>query len=608
MNALAGAAQQFGPGLLVAALAAPLVILAASLSLRLRAFAWAMTPLAPLPAIPAAALAIWGAPFGAELPALRVNLWLDRPGGMLLAAAALVWLIRSVFALTDEAGRPNADRFAVSWLLTMAGSLGVFIAADLLTFYLVYAMVSVPAYYLIVSDEDAGSSRAAGVYLAFTLIGEAVLLIAFVMLAAGEPGGSLDIRAVVAALPTSPWRDAALVLLIIGFGMKIGLVPMHSWMPLAYTAAPIPAAAVLSGAAVKAGIIGLIRFLPLGAALPSFGEALAWAGFVSAFYGAAIGLTQQNPKTVLAYSSVSQMGVIAAALGMGLASANQGAAADAAFYAVNHVFVKAGLFLTVGVVAARSGRRPNVGADRRRAACAQPRRIAPDRRGARQACGQGTVRRRPGQMGGRSLGGREHGAHAAFRHAACAIAERRGQSVARARLVVALARGAFCAGSLAHVSRSRRRCRRCARGGTAVGRDLADACRRRSLRRVMGAGGPAAARPRRRYCRRRGGGVPRLGASRGPDRAPGRAAQAMAGGRHGAAGDRPHSRGGRVRRSLTRPPAPPQQKQSRRNKIKARRNKNKAEPQQNQRPAQQNQNRSSPGISALDRAVSIAYG
>ena len=356
MSAFAGAAQQFGPGLLVAALAAPLVILAASLSLRLRAFAWAMTPLAPLPAIPAAALAIWGAPFGAELPALRVNLWLDRPGGMLLAAAALVWLIRSVFALTDGAGRPNADRFAVSWLLTMAGSLGVFIAADLLTFYLVYAMVSVPAYYLIVSDEDAGSSRAAGVYLAFTLIGEAVLLIAFVMLAAGEPGGSLDIRAVVAALPASPWRDAALALLIIGFGMKIGLVPMHGWMPLAYTAAPIPAAAVLSGAAVKAEIIGLIRFLPAGAALPSFGEALAWAGFVSAFYGAAIGLTQQNPKTVLAYSSVSQMGVIAAALGMGLASANQGAAADAAFYAVNHVFVKAGLFLTVGVVAAHSGR------------------------------------------------------------------------------------------------------------------------------------------------------------------------------------------------------------------------------------------------------------
>ncbi|MGA8586488.1 MAG: proton-conducting transporter membrane subunit, partial [Roseiarcus sp.] len=254
-------------------------------------------------------------------------------------------------------GRPNADRFAVSWLLTMAGSLGVFVAADLLTFYLVYALVSIPAYCLIADDGEAGSSRAGRVYLAFTLIGEAVLLIAFVMLAAGEPGASLDIRAVVAALAASPWRDAALALLIVGFGMKIALAPLNGWMPLAYTAAPIPAAAVLSGAAVKAGVIGLIRFLPLGAALPGWGEAIAWAGFISAFYGAAVGLTQKDPKTILAYSSISQMGVIAAVLGLGLAGGDRSAASDAAFYAANHVGVKAALFLAVGVVGGLGARR-----------------------------------------------------------------------------------------------------------------------------------------------------------------------------------------------------------------------------------------------------------
>ncbi len=353
MNAVAA---QLGPALLIATLAVPLIVLAASLATRIRALAWAMAPVAPLPAFAAGVLAIAGAPFGAELPALRFSLWLDRPGGLLLAAAALVWLIRSVFALTDRAGRPNADRFAVSWLLTMTGSLGVFIAADLLTFYLVYALVSVPAYYLIAHDDDSASRRAGGVYMAFALLGEAVLLLAFVMLAAGEPSGSLSIRDVVAALPGSPWRDAAMALVIIAFGMKIGLAPMHGWMPLAYTAARIPAAAVLSGAAVKAGVIGLIRFLPFGAALSNWGEALAWLGFISAFYGVAIGVTQRNPKTILAYSSISQMGVIAAALGMGLASGDQGATADAAFYAANHVLVKAALFLTVGVVATLSGR------------------------------------------------------------------------------------------------------------------------------------------------------------------------------------------------------------------------------------------------------------
>jgi formate hydrogenlyase subunit 3/multisubunit Na+/H+ antiporter MnhD subunit len=362
-------AAQFGPGLLIAALAAPLIVLAAFLVPGLQGVARAITPLAAAPALAAAGLAIGGAPFGAELPALRVSLWLDRPGGLLLLTAALVWLIVSIVAfrgpvaaIADRGdykigqGGPNADRFAVAWLLTMAGSLGVFIAADLLTFYLVYALVSVPAYYLVAHDEDASSRRAGGVYMAFALLGEAVLLIAFVMLAAGEPSGATQIRDVVAALPSSPWRDAALALIILGFGMKIALVPLHGWMPLTYTAAPIPAAAVLSGAGVKAGVIGLIRFLPLGATLPGWGEALVLVGFISAFYGVAIGVTQRDPKTMLAYSSISQTGVIAAAFGMALVSADQGAATNVAFYAANHVLVKAALFLSVGAVAALEGR------------------------------------------------------------------------------------------------------------------------------------------------------------------------------------------------------------------------------------------------------------
>jgi multicomponent Na+:H+ antiporter subunit A len=152
-------------------------------------------------------------------------------------------------------------------------------------------------------------------------------------------------------LPGSPWCNTALTLLILGFGLKIGLAPLHVWMPLAYTAAPIPAGAVLSGAAVKAGVIGFIRFLPLGAAMPKWGEALAAAGLFSAFYGVLIGITQQNPKTVLAYSSISQMGLLAAVLGTGLAAGDTGAALGASFSAAHHVLVKGGLFLAIGVAA-----------------------------------------------------------------------------------------------------------------------------------------------------------------------------------------------------------------------------------------------------------------
>jgi len=128
------------------------------------------------------------------------------------------------------------------------------------------------------------------------------------------------------------------------------------WMPLAYTATPIPAAAALSGAGVKAGVIGLIRFLPLGASMPQWGEALAAAGLLSAFYGVVVGITQRNPKTVLAYSSISQMGLLAVALGMGLASGDAGAGLGASFSAAHHVLVKGGLFLAIGVTAIAGAR------------------------------------------------------------------------------------------------------------------------------------------------------------------------------------------------------------------------------------------------------------
>jgi formate hydrogenlyase subunit 3/multisubunit Na+/H+ antiporter MnhD subunit len=156
----------------------------------------------------------------------------------------------------------------------------------------------------------------------------------------------------------SPQRTTILALLTAGFGVKAGLVPLHVWMPLAHSAAPVPASSVLSGAVVKAGIIGLIRFLPSGEALPAAGQMLAIAGFVTAFYGVLVGLTQRHPKAVLAYSSVSQMGVVAAVLGLGLAAGDVKSGMAAAFYAAHHVLVKGALFLAVGVAAAGArGRR-----------------------------------------------------------------------------------------------------------------------------------------------------------------------------------------------------------------------------------------------------------
>ena len=316
----------------------------------------ALLALAPVPALATALLYPGRALLVQFPPPFRLTLMLDLPGAMLLGVAALLWIVAGAYAATYLRGAPNAGRFAEWWLLTLAGNIGVFMAADLVSFYLTYSVVSLAAYGLVVHDGTPGGRRAGAVYLALAVLGEAFLLMAFVFMAAATPTGSLLIRDTVAALPASPWRDASLALLILGFGLKIGLVPGHVWMPLVYRAAPTPAAAVLSGAAVKAGLIGMIRFLPFAVAMPAWGEALTAAGMLSAFYGVALGLTQDNPKTVLAYSSVSQMGLLAAALGMGWAAGDPGIIPGASFFATNHILVKGGLFLAIGVAAAAQPR------------------------------------------------------------------------------------------------------------------------------------------------------------------------------------------------------------------------------------------------------------
>jgi formate hydrogenlyase subunit 3/multisubunit Na+/H+ antiporter MnhD subunit len=342
--------------LLGVAFIVPLAMLAACLSAQWRARMPALLAVAPVPALLAALLASGGT-LALPQALLRLRLSLDVPGAVLLGTASLLWIVCGLYAAAWLRGRPDSLRFVAWWLLTLAGSIGVFVAADLMSFYLVFSMVSLAAYGLVIDDGTARSRRAGLIYVGLAVLGEAFLLMAFVLLAQAAPGGSLLIPDVVAALPTAPARDAILVLLLLGFGAKIGLVPFHVWMPLAYRAAPIPAAAVLSGAAVKAGVIGLIRFLPPDLALPGWGAALAAIGLFSAYWGVGVGITQSNPKTVLAYSSISQMGLLGAVFGMGLAEGEGGVALAAAFYAAHHILVKGTLFLSVGVVQTAGRRR-----------------------------------------------------------------------------------------------------------------------------------------------------------------------------------------------------------------------------------------------------------
>jgi hydrogenase-4 component B len=333
-----------GPLLPLVALVWPLILAALMVLPTVRGRAVRLLPLAPIPAL-------WLAATGTEdvttAPGLMlgVTLGLDGARRMLLGMTAALWLLAGLGA-QPMAGRPHTAIFAGFWCLTLAGNLGVFLALDVVTFYVAFTAVSLSAWFLVVHDRTEPALRAGRVYIVMAIAGEVFLLLGL-LLGAAAAGGA-DIAAVRAALGTSGAGPVAIALLVAGFGIKAGLVPLHVWLPLAHPAAPVPASAVLSGAIVKAGLFGLIVFLPDGA----FGALLMGLGLAGAFGAALWGLTQANPKAVLAYSTISQMGLMVMIVGAG------GAARELApFYALHHGFAKGALFLLVGVMlAARTSR------------------------------------------------------------------------------------------------------------------------------------------------------------------------------------------------------------------------------------------------------------
>jgi formate hydrogenlyase subunit 3/multisubunit Na+/H+ antiporter MnhD subunit len=340
------------------AVLAPLA-LAALLPLggRGRRAALALAPWAALPALALAALP--EPPAAAEYPwlLLGARVGVDGTGRVFLLLAALLWTVAGAYARAYHARDPLRERFWLFWLLTLAGNLGVAVALDVVGFYLSFALMTFSAYGLVIHAGSGEALRAGRVYVAMAVLGEGMLLSGILLGAAGAPGTGVE--AFAASLADSPHRELAVGLLLGGFGIKAGAVPLHVWLPLAHPVAPTPASAVLSGCMIKAGLLGWLRFLPLGeAAVPGWGAALVWLGILAAFFGVAAGATQRDPKTALAYSSISQMGFLNVAVGVGLLAPEAWPYAGAAclVYALHHGLAKGALFLGVGVAAGAEGR------------------------------------------------------------------------------------------------------------------------------------------------------------------------------------------------------------------------------------------------------------
>lgn len=279
---------------------------------------------------------------------------------------AAVWFLATVFAREYMAHEHSQTRFFSDSIFTLGSTLGVFVAGDLFTLFLFFELMTFAAYMLVIHEQDRDSMSAGNVYLYMSVAGGLILLAAIFILQ--YVAGHTRFESALQALIThgiSPWLVLAMV--IGGFGVKAGLIPLHIWLPRAHPVAPAPASALLSALMIKTGAYGFFRFLYVFLSVPesdtlfayqqSFGYLFIWIGAITMFAGAIMGILNNSMKKILAYSSISQMGYILFGMGTGAFLGSRGAAALAGswLHAVNHAFFKSFLFLLAGAIILHTG-------------------------------------------------------------------------------------------------------------------------------------------------------------------------------------------------------------------------------------------------------------
>lgn len=230
-------------------------------------------------------------------------------------------------------------------LLMLTGLTGIVVSGDMFNVFVFLEVASISSYALVASG--GGPALAAAFrYLMLGTVGASFYLLGVGLLYALT--GTLnmaDLSVRLADVSGSAAAAGGITLIAVGLALKMGLFPLHGWLPDAYTYAPPPVAALLAPVATKAAAYLLARLLleVLATAQTPVAASLAWAGAASILAGGVMALRQVDPRRLLAYSSVSQIGYIA--LGIGLANAS--ALAGAYLHILNHAVLKATLFLAV---------------------------------------------------------------------------------------------------------------------------------------------------------------------------------------------------------------------------------------------------------------------
>ncbi|PSN19949.1 NAD(P)H-quinone oxidoreductase subunit D4 [filamentous cyanobacterium CCP5] len=263
----------------------------------------------------------------------------------------LTWI--AVFSSSDKTDRPRL--FYALMLLVSGGVAGAFLAQNLLLFFLFYELELVPFYLLISIWGGEKRSYAAVKFLIYTALSGALILAGFLGLVWLSGATTFDYSALMGQTLPLAAQVTLLVTLLIGFGIKVPLVPFHTWLPDTYVSASAPVAILLGGVLAKLGAYGIFRFclelFPDAWALLAPGLA-TWAA-ISVLYGATAAIAQKDIKRMVAYSSVGHMGYILLA-GASLTALSMVGAISQMFA---HGVILALLFHLVGVVETKVGTR-----------------------------------------------------------------------------------------------------------------------------------------------------------------------------------------------------------------------------------------------------------
>ena len=281
----------------------------------------------------------------------------------LLALTAVLFLACAVYSVRQT---DRLRSFAALFLFMETVCLGVFVALDLILFFVFFDLSIVGMYFVIAGWGHRNAARAALQFFLYTFLGSLALLLGFIGLYLAAEPHTFDMVLLAEQNPLAGRGAIATLVLLavfVGLAIKTPTVPFHTWLPPAHTEAPAAGSAILAGVLLKLGTYGFVRIaMPM---LPdswrSWAPVIVGVGVVSVLYGALVALAQQDFKRMIAYTSVNHMGYVVLAVGAaGLVSTSDAQAHDLAVTGavtqmVSHGLITGALFLLAGVLYDRGG-------------------------------------------------------------------------------------------------------------------------------------------------------------------------------------------------------------------------------------------------------------